>query len=364
MWLIKGLGPGGAERLLVGAARRHDRDRFRLSVAYLLPWKDHLRAELEREAVTATCLEARGIGDPRWPMRLRALLRADPPDIVHIHSPAVAPIARLALHTLPAARRPRSVSTEHNSWRSHRWATRTLNTLTTPLDSASLVVSAEARASVPPRIRGRFETVTHGIVLDDAALARAQRAAYRAELGFTDDDLVVITVANHRRHKCWPDVLAAARIVADGDRRVQFLGVGQGPDTDEITARHAELGLAGRYRLLGHRTDVLPLLAASDVFLLASAHEGLPVAVMEAMAMGLPVVATAVGDVPTIVADGVTGRLVPTGRPDLLAAAVLDLARDPELRATMAASTLQRAEDLDIGRAVRRIEDVYELVAS
>ncbi len=108
LWLIKGLGPGGAERLLVAAAAAHDPERFRIEVAYLLPWKHHLVAELEALGVECTCL---GVGDERdlrWVVRLRRRLRDAPVDVVHAHSPYAAGFGRLAVRSLPARAGPGS----------------------------------------------------------------------------------------------------------------------------------------------------------------------------------------------------------------------------------------------------------------
>ncbi|MEM8905253.1 MAG: glycosyltransferase, partial [Actinomycetota bacterium] len=112
LWATKGLGPGGAERLLVSAAQRHDRDRFDLEVVYVLPWKDHLVAELEALDVPVHRLGDHRRGDPRWILRLARLLRRGRYDVVHLHSPVLAVAVRLLLL---ASRDGRvTVSTQHN----------------------------------------------------------------------------------------------------------------------------------------------------------------------------------------------------------------------------------------------------------
>jgi glycosyltransferase involved in cell wall biosynthesis len=95
------------------------------------------------------------------------------------------------------------------------------------------------------------------------------------------------------------------------------------------------------------------------VFVLASLVEGLPIALLEAMAVGLPVVATAVGGTPKAVTDGIEGRLVPAGRPEALATAIGELAREPEQRAALGAAAARRARDFDIERAARHLESLY-----
>src|SRR4051812_5771355 len=133
-WLIKGLGPGGAERLLVSTAATHDRSRFDLGVVYLLPWKDQLVAELEQLDVPCTCLDVRDERDLRWSRRLRSLLLEDPTDILHAHSPYAAGIGRLVARSVPRRIRPALVYTTHNTWTSFTPPTRWLNGATMALD--------------------------------------------------------------------------------------------------------------------------------------------------------------------------------------------------------------------------------------
>jgi glycosyltransferase involved in cell wall biosynthesis len=357
--LIKGLGPGGAEKLLVSGARVRDREVFDYEVAYLLPWKTQFVADLEALGVRTRCFDVKHAQDPRWLPQLRALLEAERYDIVHLHSPYVAGLARLMIRTLPASRRPRVVSTEHNVWSSHSRATRALNAATFPLGDAWLAVSDEVRASIPERLRGRVEVVVHGIVLADVASTTAARESVRAELAIRPGEVVVATVANFRAQKAYPDLLAAARLLADRAVPVRFVVVGQGPLEQEIRALRTSLHLEESVELLGFRPDVLRVLTGCDLFALASHYEGYPIAIMEALAVGLPIVATAVGGVPDGVRHGVEGLLVPPGRPDLLADAIKVLVRDPQRRAAMSLAAAERGRGFDIEAAGHRIEQIY-----
>ncbi len=175
--------------------------------------------------------------------------------------------------------------------------------------------------------------------------------------------MVAITVANLRREKDYPNLLRAARLALARHPGLVLLAVGQGPLEDEVRALHRNSGLGERVRLLGYRTDVPDLLAASDVFVLASAYEGLPVSIMEAMAAGLPVVATAVGGVPEAVVDGETGVLVPPRDADRLSHALVSLARDEPTRHRMAEEARERSRAFDIRTAVREQERVYRELA-
>jgi glycosyltransferase involved in cell wall biosynthesis len=229
-------------------------------------------------------------------------------------------------------------------------------------DAADLAVSELVRSTEPPRLAARTETLVHGIDLDAVARAR-DRAGVRAELGLADDTVVFGTVANLRAQKDYPNLLAAAVCLRDRGVPVRFLTVGQGPLEAEIHAEHARLGLGGVVDLLGERADAVRVMSACDGFVMASNNEGLPVALMEAVALGLPVVATEVGGVPEIV-DATNGVLVPPSDPAALADAIGALAADPERRARLGAGALATASRFDIGRTVTRLEQIYEQVAA
>jgi glycosyltransferase involved in cell wall biosynthesis len=365
LWVIKGLGAGGAEQLLVQSARHRDRARIEPAVAYLLPEKSTLAASLEREGCQPVrCLDARSSWDPRWIARLREMIRDGEFDVVHIHSPLVAVGARLALPSLPRRSRPRIVVTEHNVWSSHAPLTRLADRLTAGRSETHLAVSEAVRKSLPARIRSHTRVIRYGV---DAAELRGEAghgAEQRGLLGFSDAEVVIGTVANLRGTKGYPDLLVAAKEVTARVPEARFVAVGRGPLEDALRRQAQQLGLGTHFTFLGYRPDAVRVMSAFDVFCLPSHHEGLPIALMEALALGLPVVATNVGGVPELVTDGKEAVLVPPAQPARLAEALIALALDPARRAEMAGAARARSETLDAPRAVREIEAVYaEVVA-
>ncbi len=163
-----------------------------------------------------------------------------------------------------------------------------------------------------------------------------------------DDEVVALTVANLRSEKGYDVLLEAARLAVAGGAPVRFVSVGRGPLEAELAAAVTSGGLDRHFTFLGTRTDTARLMAGADIFVLPSHQEGMPVALMEAMSAGLPVVATTVGGVPDVVTDDVHGLLVPPGRPDLLAAAVVRLAGDDVLRARLALASGTASEMFDV----------------
>jgi glycosyltransferase involved in cell wall biosynthesis/GNAT superfamily N-acetyltransferase len=360
--VIKGLGPGGAERLLCAAARAHDHERFHIECAFVLPWKDHLAEELERAGVKTHCMSRKST-DRRWPLRLAELVRHGEWDIVHVHSPLPGSVARLATRTMRRADRPSLLSTEHNRWATHRGPTRWLNGFTSRWDDVSFAVTDEARESMYGPVSGRVETLQHGIDVESTAKASADRDAVRAELGIGLDEIVVGTVANFRPQKDYPNLLKAARLLADRQVPVRLVAVGQGPQEAEIRKLHDDLGLGERVILTGFRDDAVRVMGACDVFTLASQWEGLPVALMEALALGLPVVATNVGGIAEEMHEGVDAILVPPSDSTALSDALERAGTDPALRQQLGAASFARAGDFDVRRAVHRIEAAYAELA-
>jgi glycosyltransferase involved in cell wall biosynthesis len=363
LWLSKGLGPGGAEQLLVEHARAGDHDAYRYEAAFVLDWKQHLVPRLDALGVRTRSLGVSRELDLRWIDRLHGLLERERYDVVHAHSPSVAVAARAVVRALPHGRRPAFVYTEHNRWPSYRTPTRLANRLTYRWNDAVLAVSRDVRDSISPGLRAGVEVVVHGIDVARVRAAAGARAAMRAELGAGDDEILAVTVANLRAGKNYPGLLEAARRVLDRDVPVRFAAAGQGPLHDEIDALHARLELGDRFRLLGYRDDAVRVIAAADVFVLASHHEGLPVTVMEALTLGVPVVAPAVGGLPEIVTSGVDGLLVTPGSPDALADALASVA-DPGTRGRLARGAAATGDRFSARHAVDAIERVYATVTT
>lgn len=354
--LVKGLDQGGAESLVLVGARHRDRQAATHQVAYLSASHRQLVGALEAEGVPVTCLAPGSVLDLRWVGRLRrAMAEAQ---VVHAHSPVPAVAARLVARTLPAGRRPRLVTTEHNVWASHHHVTRLAERVTFGLDDAHLAVSEAVRASLPPGRRSRVEVVVAGVDLP-AVRAQADREAVRRELGVGDHEVLVGTIANLRPQKGYPDLLRAARSVVDQAPAARFVAVGRGPQEAELAALHRELGLGDRFTLLGHRSDAVRLLSGFDVFCLASHHEGLPVALMEALALGVPVVATRAGGIPELVTDGRDGRLVPVGAVGALTAALVAEVTDDVARKAHADHAADTGATLSIETSVRHAEALY-----
>ena len=356
--LIKGLGRGGAEQLLVNAAKHLDRDRFRYEAAYVLPHKSDLAPELEAFGIPVHCL---GGAFSTWIVSLRRLVRQNGYRLVHSHLPQAGIGARIGLR-----RRTRLVYTEHNEWDCYRPSTRRANMLTIAAEDHVFAVSQHVKDSIrPPRMFGvprhrpPVEVLYHGIDLDSVDGWRRTEGV-REELGIPRSAFVVGTVANFRAEKGYDHLIAAAATARRSLPDIRFVLVGQGPTEAATRDQVRRFGLEDTVTFAGYRTDAPRVCGSFDVFALSSLHEGLSIALIEAMAMGKPAVVTSAGGLVEVVRDGVDGYVVPIGDADAIAKRLVQLGTDPDLRATLSEQARLRSATFDIRTAVRRMESVYE----
>lgn len=367
--VIKCLGYGGAERLLVDMVASGDRQAFDYEVAYVLEAENALAPAIAADGTPVHSLGARGNWDLRWMARLRALILEGQFDVVHFHLPYTAALGRLVVASIPRTKqRPAIVYTEHSQWDKMALLIRGLNRASIGLDQSLIVVSEAARNALPRALRDDARVIVHGIDLSRSERLLGQRAEVRsevrAELGIRNGELVVLAVANLRPEKGYDVLLDAARLAVDRDLPVRFIAVGRGPLEVELTERHRQLGLGERFQFLGPRQDVLNLMIGSDIVALASRQEGLPVVLMEATSVGMPIVATAVGAVPMVITDGVDGLIVPPERADELADALEQLISDPEMRQRLARGAKTRSSMFDLVSASRTVEAIYRDLAA
>ncbi|HSK11072.1 MAG TPA: glycosyltransferase [Vicinamibacterales bacterium] len=171
----------------------------------------------------------------------------------------------------------------------------------------------------------------------------------------------VVTVSRFRAEKSIDTFIEAGRLALAREPGLDFTIVGDGPLGGALRAQAAATGLGERFHFLGHREDVAGVLRASDLFVLASRSEAFPNAVIEAMATALPVVATRVGGIPELIEHGERGLLVTPGRPEELAAAILELVRQPSIARMLGGRAREHAvATYSFERMVGQFEALYE----
>ncbi len=367
VYVIGTLDRGGAERQVMELATRLDRKRF-ASHVFCLSVGGPLQAEVEAAGIPVTIIGFRGFRIFRKPwvgwrgmIRLVQSLRAVRPAIVHgylfwayILGTIAARLTRVPI--VIASRR--SLGTSKTGQAHYLLLERWTNAMTDLWVANSEAVrqdTARQEGVDPVRIR----VIPNGVDTDRFA-ATLDRRAVRHRLGLPEEGPLLLTVSNLIHYKGYGTLLQAVPLVTQIHPTARFLLAGDGPMRPEMERRIAAARLAGSVRLLGERSDVPDLLQAADHLVHPSDEEGFPNAILEAMAAGLPVVATRVGGTPELVVDGVTGILVPPRSPADLAAAVCRLLADPGLARRLGSAGKERAVgEFPIGRMVERTEALY-----
>ena len=319
-----------------------------------------LEARLPAET-TVVVLGKRPGRDLRAVGRLVGQLRRLRPDIVHSRNWG-------ALDAVPAARIARAPAVVHGEHgrevtdpeglnrrrnRIRRWLA--------PMIDRYVTVSLDLGRWLTQTVgveRGKVMTIHNGV--DLRRFGDADREAGRTALGVDRDTVVLGTVGRLDPVKDQARLLEAyARIPAEAGRHCLVL-VGDGPCRSDLEARAAQPDLRGRVHLLGARGDVPRLLAGFDLFALPSIAEGISNTVLEAMASGLPLVATRTGGNPELIEDGVTGRLVPVGDTAALCEALSAYVREGHLRVMHGKAGRQRAvEHFSLERMAERYRELY-----
>jgi sugar transferase (PEP-CTERM/EpsH1 system associated) len=205
----------------------------------------------------------------------------------------------------------------------------------------------------------RIQVIRNGV--DLSRFGHVPRDAARRELGVPSTAFAIGTAGRLVPVKDQRTLLEAVAVLARRGVDATALIAGEGPLLADLQAQAASLGMSERVRFLGHRPDIERVFAALDVFVLSSVSEGMSNTILEAMASRLAVVATQVGGADELVIDGTTGLLVPSEAPPAMADALEHLARQPAVRATMAAAARARAcDDFGIERMLSNYGGLYD----
>jgi glycosyltransferase involved in cell wall biosynthesis len=354
LYLITELSTGGAQAALLRLLKGLDRKRFTPTVACLYNGDGAVAQEIRVLDIPVFDARMRHKADLLALLRLYRHICHTHPTILHaslFHANLPGRVlGRLAgVPIVICSERTMAMESEWRYW-VNRW--------TIGLVDRVVAVSANVRNFCVSYIglpSEKLVVIHNGVELPREPIPSPQEA--RAALGLPSEGPLVGAVSRLEPVKGIKFLIQA---FAQVDNATLVI-VGDGPEHAALGELTGNLGIVDRVHWAGHRRDVPYLLPALDVFVQPSLHEGMPNTVLEAMAAGLPIVATAVGGTPEVVVDGITGLLVPPRDPDRLAEAIVALLRDPNLRRTMGRSGRQRvAENFTVERMVEQTQKMYE----
>jgi glycosyltransferase involved in cell wall biosynthesis len=368
LYLITGTNVGGTERSLLEICRRLDRNRYHPTVVSLKkegPVAGHIR-ELGVDTLSLGMRESAdwlsslelGLGI----LRLPRMLRGRSFDIAHSFLYRANIFGRLAG---PRCGIPKIVNSVRVTAEEESPLMRFLDRRTIHRADRVCVLSRALSADLRERTglpADRIAVIPNGIdtAAADRALAAAGEAA-RAGLGLSHADLVVASIGRLHRQKGFDVLLEAFRPLALAHPRGRLIIAGEGPERAALEEKAAALGIAGRVLFTGAVSSPWNVLAAADIFVLPSRYEGMPNALLEAMAAALPVVATGVGAVPEMIEDGRQGFVVPPQDPQAIAAALDRLSWSPDLRKEMGRRGRETAKgSFSPAAAMDRLVALYE----
>ena len=293
------------------------------------------------------------------------LIRRERPAIVHTHTSKAGFIGRLAA---VIARVPAVIHQPHGHIFYGYYSPRRTAVFTALERQAARwtdrIITLTDRGAQEHLARGigraeQYVAVPSGVPTAELRAAAPPRGEARARLGLDPDAFIVVGLGRLVAIKGFDLLARALPAVVAQIPSARVLLVGDGADRAHLGAIAASMGVAERLRMTGETTDVASYLAAADVVAVPSRNEGMGRVIVEAMALGLPVVATAVGGIPDVVTDGECGRLVGPEDVDALAAALIELGRDPALRRKLGEAAVRRAEAFSTAVASEKLLAVY-----
>jgi glycosyltransferase involved in cell wall biosynthesis len=360
--LISTLSVGGAERLLLGLAERIDRERFDIHICALSVSRGNaLQSAFENLNLPVYVVGARHFYDPQAFVSVLRYIRKNKIDIVHTHLTPADVTGRLAGTLL---RRP-VVSTLQNEPRDYdrqRWDQRLLQKITARFLSPELIAVSDRIQTLfveewklPAR---RMQTIYNAVPME-AYLAISPEPPIHAD----SQGPVIVNIGRMSPQKAQHHLLNAAKHVLKHRPDVRFMLVGQGRLASELRDQAQALGISGQVIFAGLQKDIPAVLAKSDIFVLSSLWEGLPLTAVEAMAAARPVVLTDVGGNRDLVEHGVQGLIVPPGDERALAEALLTLLKDKSRRHAMGRAARSRVQyDFNIDVVADKHEKLYESI--
>jgi len=368
LYVVTQLELGGAQKQLLSLIRQIDRDRYNL---FLFTAQDGLLMEEALSLSDLTLHRSKYIKRSIDPLKdLLALIeivrfiKKNKIDVVHTHSSKAGVLGRWA----GALARAKIIIHTVHGWSFNDFQNPFVRKLYQRLERISakftdkivVVSNHDRQKGLDSRIGSdrQYFLLRYGI---DRAQFGSKDSSIRKELGISEDALVVGTIACFKPQKALEDFVQLASLARQVLPQARFLMVGDGVLRQKIERLIAEFNLGPQFILVGWRRDIPRILSAMDVFVLTSLWEGLPIAVLEAMASQVPVVATHTGGISEVIAEGKTGFLVPCHDMPSMLKKVRILLEDASLKSRIICDAKKCVDEkFDTKTLVRAYEDLYQ----
>ncbi len=351
----------GAERMVVNLAIGLDLEQHDVHVLTLNPPPSNteLYQILDAHHIPWSCLDRKFKFDARVIAKISRFIADFQPDVIHSHLSALQFAVLATIRHRPRAfvHTPHSIAPNNASWFGHIVGRMTFKRMI-----QTVAIAKEVQQSLVDFYKIPAPPIIHnGVDIDAYKIELAAGLQWREQAGFSPDDFLVVCVAGFRPVKNHSLLLNSFADGFAGDKKKHLLLVGDGLLRPEIEEQIANLNLQAQVHLLGWRSDVAAILSASDLFALASSWEGHSIAIMEAMAAGLPVLTTQVGGNLTLIQHERSGLLVPANDQQAFTQALFILSKNADLRRTFGQSGRQRVEaDFSLETMARDYAQLYQ----
>ncbi len=357
--IVEDMKVGGQENVIASIVRGLDPDRFQVEV-WCTQAGGQVADELRRDGFPVRILHVKGLRNILHAARLRNLLREERVDIVHTHAWGGGLIGRFSAC---AAKTPVILGHVHGIYNYVKWYHLRIDSVLVRWSTATICCSQAARRfmlthqRVPPE---KIIVIYNGVDLSPfKPLPESERTALRHKARVRPDDILIGSVGHLETHKGHEFLIRAFRRILETKPQARLLIVGDGRKRQKLEALAEELGVKHRVTFAGVRRDVPLLLSLMDIFVLPSLNEALGIALIEAMASGVPVVASEVGGIPEVVKHRETGLLVEPRSASALADAILELISAPAVARRMSEAALQSVQRFSLETMLREITDLY-----
>jgi len=362
--IIKSLGRGGAEMLLPETIRLHNKNQFQFHVIYFLPWKDQMVKDLEEAGATVKCFSAtNNIKILLQAKKVARYVKEHKIDVIHCHLPWAGFLGRIVhrMTKVPV------IYTEHNKQERYHKLTKWINRFTFNWQSTAIAVSGEVAESIQKNIAPKIpvRTILNGVNTDRFQRSEDSRKKLREQYAWDEETIVIGTIAVFRFQKRLDLWLELFKKIQDEHpvKKIKGVIVGAGPLKDLIEQKRKELGLEDVVLMPGLQTNTIDWFSAMDIYMMCSVFEGLPIALLEAMSCGLPVVTTNAGGIGEVIRHEVDGLLVPVDDPASIVNEAGKMIEDTSLRLQYAhASRIRVVEAFGMEKMVGELEECYKLL--